>query len=269
MAGEPIKLAVHRHRCAQLLQHAPAHHRDAVGQHHGLFLVVGDEDGRHSKLALQPADLGARLHPQRGVQIGKRLVHQKHRRVAHHGAAHRHALTLPARQFGRPAVQQGAKVQHGGGAGHLTLDVAPAHSLRAQAERHVLAHAHVRVERIVLEHHRHVALMRLQPGHVTPAEHDAPARRPLQPGDASQRRALAAAGRAEQGEELAMRDMEVQRMHRRHRPIRLAHPFQRHACHAQPFTAPDSIPVTSARWNTSATATGGTMASTLAANSGP
>ena len=45
---------------------------------------------------------------------------------------------------------------------------------QAQAEREVLAHGHVRVERVVLEHHRHVALARRQRGDVAVADADRP-----------------------------------------------------------------------------------------------
>ena len=41
-------------------------------------------------------DFGAHLNAKLGVQVGKRLIEQEHLGVAHNGAAHRHALTLPA-----------------------------------------------------------------------------------------------------------------------------------------------------------------------------
>ena len=67
----------------------------------------------------------------------------------------------------------------------------------------VLPHCQMRVERVVLEHHGQVAFGRPQPGDVTPVHRHAPAIRCFQPRDDAQQRALAAAGRADQRQELA------------------------------------------------------------------
>ena len=104
--------AVDLHRRADLLQPAALHHRDPVGEHHRLLLVVGDEDGGDAELALQPLDLGAGLDAQAGVEVGERLVHQEHGRVADHRAADGDALALAAAELGGPAVEQRPEVQH-------------------------------------------------------------------------------------------------------------------------------------------------------------
>ena len=69
---------------------------------------------------------------------------------------------------------------------------------------------HVRVERIVLEDHGDVALGRLEVGDVAVVEDDGAVAQPLQPGDAGERGALAAAGRPQQGQELAVGDRDVE-----------------------------------------------------------
>ena len=91
-------------RRADLLQHALAHHRDAVAHGHRLDLVVGDVDGGDAEVVLQLGDLGAHLHAQLGVEVGERLVHQEGRGFAHDGAAHRDALALAARERARLAA---------------------------------------------------------------------------------------------------------------------------------------------------------------------
>ena len=45
---------------------------------------------------MQPADLGAHLQPQLGVQVGQRLVHQHQRRLEHDRAGDRDPLLLTA-----------------------------------------------------------------------------------------------------------------------------------------------------------------------------
>ena len=88
-------------RRVELLQHAVAHHGDAVAERHRLALVVRDVDRRHLEVALDPRDLGAHLDAQLRVEVRERLVHQERLRLAHDRAAHRHALPLPARERAR------------------------------------------------------------------------------------------------------------------------------------------------------------------------
>ena len=63
--------------------------------------------------------------------------------------------------------------------------------------------------RVVLEHRVHVPLVGRQPGDVLALQLDAPGGRLLEAADHPQRGRLAAAGRAEQAEELAVHDLEV------------------------------------------------------------
>ncbi len=114
MVGEPMKPATKRvagrrntsSGVPDLLDQSVAHDDDAVGERHRLDLIVGDvNDGRwHARM--QELDLGAHLRAQLGVEIGERLVEQKHLGFAHDGAAHRDALALPARELRGPPFQQ-------------------------------------------------------------------------------------------------------------------------------------------------------------------
>eukprot|EP01133_Synstelium_polycarpum_P020280 gene20280-biopygen16633 len=75
-----------------------------------------------------------------------------------------------------------------------------------QAEADVLAHRHVRKQRIVLEHHAETAILRLQRVDALVIDEYAAARRGEQAGDAIERGGFAAAGGAEQSDELALAD---------------------------------------------------------------
>ncbi|MNC94024.1 hypothetical protein D3C83_107820 [compost metagenome] len=55
-----------------------------------------DEQAGRAQPPVQGLQLAAHLHPQLGVQVRQRLVEQEHLRLANDGAAHRHALALPA-----------------------------------------------------------------------------------------------------------------------------------------------------------------------------
>jgi hypothetical protein len=82
-------------------------------------------------------------------------------------------------------------------------------ALVLEPERNVVGNGEVREEGVALEDRVDVALVRRRLRHVGPVEHDPPARRPLEARDHPQRRGLAAAGRADQREELARRHMHV------------------------------------------------------------
>ena len=101
-------LVVQRHWRAQLLHMAFVEHGNAVAHGHGLHLVMGDVNHGGAQLFVQPAQLNAHVHPQRGVQVGQWFVKQKHLGLAHNGPAYGHPLALAARQlFGVTAQQLG------------------------------------------------------------------------------------------------------------------------------------------------------------------
>ncbi len=87
------------------------HHHDLVGHGHGLDLVVGDVDRCGPQPLVQFLDLGAHRHTQLGVEVGERLVEQKHLRIAHDGAAHGNALALTAGQLAGITLEQRRQCQ--------------------------------------------------------------------------------------------------------------------------------------------------------------
>ena len=208
---EPVRrLHVDVVRRIELLDDPILHHRDAVGQRQRLDLVVGDIDHRCLEPLVQPLDLDAQFGAQLGVEIGERLVEQEHAGVAHQRAADGDALALAAGQFRRPAVEQLGDLQHRSGGVDALLDLRRRHAGDPQAERHVAAHGHARIERIGLEHHRDAAVLRLLPGDVAPADPDLPGIDVEQAGDGVEQGRLAAAGRPEQHDEFGLRDLEVE-----------------------------------------------------------
>ena len=158
-------------------------HQQPVAQGHGFHLVVGDVQAGHLHTPLQPFDFRPHGDAQLGVEVGQRLVEQEQLGVAHNRAPHRDALALAAGKLARLAFQQRAKAEHFGGLRHPGLDVVLRQATDFQPIGHVLEHAHMRIQRVVLEHHRNVALRRVQPGDVAAIEHDLAGGRFLQPGD--------------------------------------------------------------------------------------
>jgi hypothetical protein len=83
------------------------------------------------------------------------------------------------------------------------------HAAALHAECDVAAHRHRRVERVALEHHRDVAVLRRHAGHVASGDLHVSGRRRFQPGDSVQQRRLSASRRADQNDELTLVDREV------------------------------------------------------------
>ena len=72
----------------------------------------------------------------------------------------------------------------------------------------------MRIQGVVLEHHRDVAIARRQVVDPVPTDDEVAVRDVLQPGDHPQRRRLPASRRADEDHELAVRDVEVDRLDR-------------------------------------------------------
>ena len=83
-----------------------------------------------------------------------------------------------------------------------------------EREAHVVGHRHVRVERVVLEHHRDVAVLRGHAGDVPTADQDPTRVDVLEAREHPQRGGLATAGGPDEDEELAVGDLEVELVHR-------------------------------------------------------
>ena len=178
-------------------------------------------------------ELRPHVHAQLRVEVRQRLVHQERGRLAHDRATHRHALALPARQCRRPAVEQILETQH---VGHLfdpRGDLSLRRAAHLEAVPQVLAHGHVRVQRVALEDHRDVAVARREVGHVAAADRDRARGHLLEAGEHPQERALAAPRRPDEHHELAVLDAEGDVVDGDHASgVFLGQRFDRDLCHA-------------------------------------
>jgi hypothetical protein len=143
-------------------------------------------------------------HAQGGVQVRQRFVEQEGRGFAHDGAADGDALALAARQLAGPAVKIVRQVQHLGGMGHAAVLFGLVHARHLQRKGDVLAHRHVRVKRVGLEHHGQAALGGRQVGRIAAVDLDRARGGILKPRDQAQQGGLAAARRADEDDEFAV-----------------------------------------------------------------
>ena len=87
-----------------------------------------------------------------------------------------------------------------------------AHAADFQPPRHILFHAHVRIEGVVLKHHRNTAILRFHLGDALAVNPDIARGHALQPRHHAQQGGFAAAGRAHHHDKLAVRHVERERL---------------------------------------------------------
>ena len=262
-------MVVELERAADLLDPSRIEDDDAVGHGHRLDLVVGDVDRGGAEGILELGDLEPHLDAERGVEIRQRLVEEEGLRFADDGAADRHPLALAAGELAGPPVEVGGEVEDLRRGVDLLVDLALRPPGHAEPEADVLAHAHMRVERVGLEHHRQAALRRRRIDHVDPVDQDLAGGRVLEPGDEPEQRGLAAARRPDEDDEGAVVDGEVDVADDADLAEALLDAFQFDLAHdgGPYFTAPKVRPRTSWRWLNQPSTRIGAMASVDAAES--
>ena len=124
--------------------------------------------------------------------------------VADERPAHRHPLALAARKLARLAAEQMLDLEELGDPRDGGRPFGSRHVSALHAERHVLGHGHGRVKRVGLEHHGDVAVLGMGVVDDPIADPDVATARLLKAGDDGEQRGLAAAGRAEEDDELAI-----------------------------------------------------------------
>ena len=97
---------------AGLFDGAGAHHDNAVGHAHGLFLVVRDKDEGDAQPGLQVLELKLHALAQLQVQRRQRLVQQQQLGPVDDGARQRHALLLSSGHLARVARAELGQAHH-------------------------------------------------------------------------------------------------------------------------------------------------------------
>ena len=209
-------------RARDLPDPAVAHHRHPLAERHRLRLVVRHVDGRDAEALVELRQGGAHADAELRVEVRERLVEQEGLRLPHDRAAHRDPLALAAGQLRRPAVEQILEPEQRRDVGDPAGDLRLLDPARLQAVADVLPDAQMRVERVGLEDHRHVALAGRQVGHVAAADPDLAFGGLLEPRDHPQERRLAAARRPDEHEELTVCDPQRDLFDGAHASVRLA-----------------------------------------------
>ena len=204
VAGTRVELV----RRADLQQPPEVHDPDAVGHREGFLLVVRDQHRRDAELALHLADGAAQLLADLRIERPEGLIEQQHLRLVRQRPRDRHPLLLSAGELRRqPLVESLERHQPQQLLAPLAAGTR-AHAAHAQRKLDVLRDGHVAEQGVVLEHQAHAALARGDVRDVAAVQGDAPVIDAGEPGNRAQQRALAAAARSEQHEELPVADVE-------------------------------------------------------------
>ena len=206
---------------ADLLDPAGVHDDDPVGDRERLRLVMRDVDRRLARPPLELADCEFEAFPEVLVEGRQWLVEEEDPWVRRKDAGEGDPLLLTARELARHPRAVPRQVDHGQHLLDAARDRGLPHSLDRQAEPDVLGNRQMREERRRLEDEADVSGARRQERHVLVVKPDAAAGRLHEPRDHPQGRRLAAAGRAEERDELAIGHVEVELVDRDRRAVML------------------------------------------------
>ncbi len=181
---------------------------------------------------MEAKDVGSGLDAQLGVEVGERLVHEEDGRLAHDGSPERDALALAAGELTRLPVEVAGQVEDGRGFLDAGLDLDLGDVAELEAERQVVPDGHVWVERIALEDHRDVAILRRDVVDDLLADSQRSVGDLFQAGDHAQAGGLAAAGRPDEDHELRVADVEVEVVHGDDVAVSLGDVLESDSCHA-------------------------------------
>ena len=173
-----------------------------------------DVDRGDAETSLQSLDPVLHFLPQVLVERAQRLVQKEDAGAGDEDARQRHPLLLAAAELSLVSAFVFVQSDLMERVAHAALDRLPIDLSHAQAEGDVLGHAHVRKNRVVLEHDSDIALLGRTVDDVVAVDQDLPLVRRDEASDHPQGRGFAAARWAEEGEELAGRDLEADPRHR-------------------------------------------------------
>ena len=174
---------------------------------------MGYKDSCYAGFRLDPADFLTRLQAQAGIQVGQWFVQQKDPRPFDQGPGNGNPLLLAAGKFTWPAVHQLVDLHQPGRFQSLLVHLGFRQFLCPfqilQRECDVLPDRQVRIQGITLEDHPDAAVFRRQLSHVIIPEENPPPGRLFQTADHVQCRGLAAAGRTQEPDQLAVRYFKI------------------------------------------------------------
>ncbi|CAM2138117.1 hypothetical protein PT2222_100127 [Paraburkholderia tropica] len=198
---------------ADLHDAAFAHDRETIGHRHRFFLIVRDHHAGDVDLLDDVHEFELGLLADLLIERRHRFVEQQQLGALDERTRERDALLLAARELMRLALRVAAHLHEIERVGHAFPDFVLRHPFLLEAERNIRFHAHMRKERIRLEHHVDRTAIGRQRREVLAIDEDLARGGRFQPGEHAQQRGLAAARTAEQREQFILRDVQADVVH--------------------------------------------------------
>ncbi len=175
---------------------AGVHHRHPVRHRQSLILIMRDENGRRADSFQEAAQFDLHRLAQTMVERAQSLVEQEHARFDRQ--RQRHALLLTARERPHGSVRIRGHLHKFEGSLNLGRDRVSRQAAPLQAEADIATNGQVGKQRIALEHHADIPLVRRRPGDIHSGDRDRTFVGGGEAGNQSQQSGLATPGRAEQ-----------------------------------------------------------------------
>ena len=205
-----LRVRVDLLRAIQLLDDAVVHDRDLITDREALLLIMGDVDCGEAELLLQLTDLDTHLYAELRIEVTERLIEEHEIRLDDHRTGECHTLTLSAGHLLRKALLEAVEVDRVEHLHHALPDLRLRQIAAAQTERDILEDVHVREQRVALEHEAEVPLVQRHMGVVLAVEEDVALHRLGEAADQAERRGFSTAAGAEEADQLALLDVQVQ-----------------------------------------------------------
>src|SRR3970040_1247324 len=163
-----------------------------------------DQNRSDAQRPLEPLDLGSHQHAQLGIEVRQWFVEQQQGGLLDEGPGQGDTLLLAAGELRGLAVHQALDLHLRRGLPRPPPHLIRRPALQAERERDILENGHVWVERVALEDHPDVPILRGQVVDRNPIEPDLTVRWFVDPREHEQCGRLPAAARAQQGYEFAV-----------------------------------------------------------------
>ncbi len=167
-------------------------------------------DNGSAQSLMQLGNLSTHLYTQLGVQVGKRLIHQEYLGVAHNGTAHRNTLTLSAGERSRLPIQKLLQIQDSCRLLYLFVNLLLGRFLNLQAECHIVPYGHMGIQRVALEYHCDITILRLHIVHQLSVNLELAGGNALQTCHHTQSCGLSAAGGSYENDKFLILDLQVE-----------------------------------------------------------
>ena len=167
-------------------------------------------DDRSAKSVMKLGDLSSHLNTELSIQVGQRLVHQEDLRVTDNSTAHSNTLSLTAGKSLRLSVKELVKVKDLSSFFDLLLDLFLRNLAKLKTECHVIKNCHMRIQSVVLEDHRDIAVLRLYIVHELAVDLELAACDILKTCDHTKCCGLSASGRTYENDEFLVSDFKVE-----------------------------------------------------------